>query len=126
MACIRVALAIATFTSVCRGLDILAEPYCDDAVRIRIAPPGQTVKKALVGALDEEPPCESSYGAVVVNTTSDSTTTTNGNLKVTVDDAAGTIAVERVSDGTVLLEGKLPTFVRILVLSTPAYPPSNV
>ena len=83
---------------------VLLTPHCANSIRVRIAAPGTAnVTLGMVGALGD-------HCGVEPHRPSLPTTTgvANGNIKVEVD--AGGVTVTRVSDGTVLLRGPLPTF----------------
>ena len=94
----------ATPTLAAVGPSILIEAHCDNALRIRIAPPGTAVQRGLVGALEES--CATQPSSVLALTGFGAVS--NGNIAATAT-AAG-LTVTRVSDGTQLLSGPLPTF----------------
>jgi arylsulfatase A-like enzyme len=83
---------------------LLIEAHCSNAIRIRVAPPGAVVKKTQVGALKEghcgaESPMMRLAGPGKIS---------NGNIKAVV--SSSHIIVSRISDGTQLLSGSLPSF----------------
>jgi hypothetical protein len=103
------AFCTASFTAAARAVAapplILIEPHCDNAIRVRIAPPGSTVQKNQLGALAEScatQPSASPLALVGFGTVS------NGNVEATASSAG--LTVRRVSDGVDLLSGTLPTF----------------
>jgi alpha-glucosidase (family GH31 glycosyl hydrolase) len=92
-----VARAAAATTS-----NVLVEAHCNNALRIRIAPPGETVVRGTIGALSE------SCGRGAQSVQAGPGEVSNGNVKAMV--TAKMLTVIRVSDGLKLLSGPLPTF----------------
>jgi len=75
------------------------DPYGDDSIRVRVAPPGGFITEPPLQALIGSPPASSTFSSG-----DGATTLTNGNLRVTVDPATSFITAIRVSDGAVLLQ----------------------
>lgn len=85
---------------------ILIEPHCDNALRVRISPPGSAVQKNELGALAET--CATQPASTDSLSLDGFGTVSNGNIEATASSAGLTIT--RVSDGVELLSGPLPNF----------------
>ena len=102
-------LAAAASEGAPAGPSILIEAHCDNALRLRISPPGTPVLKDQLGALSEAcagQPSRSDGGVLALDGFG---TLSNGNIEATASPSAG-LTVTRVSDGVKLLSGPLPSF----------------
>ena len=94
-------------TAAAGGPSVLIEAHCDNALRVRISPPGTAIQKSLLGALAESCATQpAGGGALSLNGFG---TVSNGNIEATATASTG-LTVTRVSDGVKLLSGPLPSF----------------
>lgn len=80
------------------------DPWGDDAIRVRIAPPGAPIVSPAVQALLPSPPASSAAAAAAAGGL------VNGNLAASIDTATGLLTFTRVSDGAALLRATHVTF----------------
>ena len=85
------------------GLQVQLDPWGDDSIRVRIAPPGLGMSDPPIRGLLPTPPASAT--PVTRSPPGDAPETlTNGNLLVAVDPSTGLVTATRRSDGAVLLE----------------------
>jgi len=101
----RLLLLAAPAATAATAPSVLIEAHCDNALRIRISPPGTPIQKGQLGALAES--CATQPSSVLSLTGFG--TVSNGNIEATATPSAG-LTITRVSDGIKLLSGPLPSF----------------
>ena len=77
--------------------ELAIDPFGDDSLRIRIAPPGNSIVNPQIQALLLKPP------PILLSTVLNSFSIKNGNIAASVDSNTGFVTISRVSDGSVLL-----------------------
>ena len=93
-----VVLALAAGTARAQAPAFQLDPFGDNAIRVRVAPPGNGIVQPPLQALLDSPPATRTRVA-----RADANSLTNGNLAVAVDPQTGFLTATRVSDGRVLL-----------------------
>ena len=96
-------LHIITSIVVLTALQVRLDPWGDNSVRVRIAPPGGSIQDPIISALAASAPEKKTVHRYVSEGE-----LVNGNIKISIDSDGNTI-VSRLSDGKTLLQGA-PTF----------------